>query len=93
MHLFLAHLRQRYNLITRDLDDKLMTRVAVRSKVDKEIINDIFVEYFRLKKVLQKPYANVSAETLNNFYLLIERFSYRSKKDRVLKRKFKIKNV
>jgi len=74
MHLFLAHLRQRYNLVTRDLDDKLIHRVAVRSKVDKEIINDIFVEYFRLRKVLEKPYSKVDVETLNNFYLLIDKF-------------------
>ena len=84
MHLFLAHLRQRYHLITRDLDDKLVERISVRSKVDKEVINDIFVEYFRLKKVLQKPYANVTAETLNNFYLLIERFHAEVKKSEFL---------
>lgn len=74
MHLFLAHLRQRYNLVTTDLDDKLIHRVAVRSKVNKEIINDIFVEYFRLRKVLEKPYSKVNVETLNNFYLLIDKF-------------------
>jgi hypothetical protein len=74
MHLFLAYLRQRYNLVTRDLDDKLIHRVSVRSKVDKEIINDIFVEYFRLRKTLEKPYAKVDVETLNNFYLLIDKF-------------------
>ncbi len=80
MHLFLAHLRQRYNLVTRDLDENLITRISVRSKVDREIVNDIFVEYFKLKKVLQKPYGNVSVETLNNFYLLIERFHNNVKK-------------
>lgn len=74
MHSFLAYLRQRYNLVTRDLDDKLIHRVAVRSKVDKEIINDIFVEYFRLRKTLETPYSKVNVETLNNFYLLIDRF-------------------
>lgn len=74
MHLFLAHLRQRYHVVTRELDDKLVARIAVRSKVNKEIINDIFTEYFRLKQILQRPNGNVSAETLNNFYLLIERF-------------------
>jgi len=74
MHLFLAHLRQRYNLVTRDLDDKLIHRVAVRSKVDKEIIKDIFAEYFRLRKTLETPYAKVDVDTLNNFYLLIDKF-------------------
>ena len=84
MHLFLAHLRQRYHLVTRDLDDKLITRIAVRSKVDRDIINDIFVEYFRLRKVLQKPYAEVPVETLNNFYLLIERFHTEVKKNQFI---------
>ena len=74
MHLFLAHIRQRYNLVTRDLDDKLINRIATRSKVDVQIIHDIFIEYFRLRKIMQKPYSNISAKTLNNFYLLIERF-------------------
>lgn len=74
MHLFLAHLRQRYNLVTRDLDDKLIHRISVRSKVDKDIIKDIFTEYFRLRKVLDQPYAKVNVDTLNNFYLLIDKF-------------------
>jgi hypothetical protein len=80
MHLFLAHMRQRYNLVTRDLDDKLITRISVRSKVDRDIINDIFAEYFKLRKVLQQPNANVSVDVLNNFYLLIERFHTEVKK-------------
>lgn len=74
MHLFLAHVRQRYHLVTRDLDDRLINRIAVRSRVDQAIINDIFQEYFRLRKLMQKPNARISAEMLNNFYLLIERF-------------------
>ncbi len=74
MQLFLAHVRQRYHLVTRDLDDRLIKRIAVRSRVDKAIINDIFQEYFRLRKIMQNPNAQVSAEMLNNFYLLIERF-------------------
>lgn len=74
MHLFLAHIRQRYHLVTRNLDDKLIDRVAIRAKVDRAIVNDIFVEYFRLRKTLQNPRATVPVETLNNFYLLIERF-------------------
>lgn len=79
MHLFLAHLRQRYHLVTRDLDDKLIDRIAIRSKVDRAIINDIFQAYFKLKKTLQNPHATVSVETLNNFYLLIDRFHKEAK--------------
>ena len=80
MHLFLAHIRQRYNLVTRDLDDKLIARIAVRSKVDADIVNDIFNAHFKLRKILQKPYSKVSADTLNNFYLLIERFHNEERK-------------
>lgn len=74
MHLFLAHIRQRYHLVTRDLDDKLIKRIATRSKVEEAIINDIFSNYEQLKHKLSKSYTKCSPEELNNFYLLIERF-------------------
>lgn len=74
MHLFLAHMRQRYHLVTREMDDRLVERIAVRAKVDRKIVNDIFVEYNRLNQLMQKPHAEVTAQMLNNFYLLIERF-------------------
>jgi hypothetical protein len=74
MHLFLAHLRQRYHLVTRDMDERLIDRIAVRARVDRKIVNDIFVEYNRLNQLMQKPRAEITAQMLNNFYLLIERF-------------------
>lgn len=74
MHLFLAHMRQRYHLVTRDMDERLIDRIAVRARVDRKIVNDIFVEYNRLRQLMQKPHAEVTAQMLNNFYLLIERF-------------------
>ncbi len=74
MDLFLAHMRQRYHLVTREMDDRLIERIAVRAKVDRKIVNDIFVEYFRLRQLMQQPNAEVTAQMLNNFYLLIERF-------------------
>lgn len=74
MHLFLAHLRQRYNLVTRTLDEQLIKRVSTRSNIDQSIIRDIFNAYEKLKPTLHQPYSKISAEQLNSFYLLIERF-------------------
>ncbi len=82
MHLFLAHLRQRYNLVTNDLDDVLIERIVVRSRVDKHIVEDIFKEYFRLKKYLDKSSGTISVEILNNFYVLVERFYQAEKKNK-----------
>lgn len=82
MELFLAHLRQRYHLVTRDLDDKLIDRVAVRARVEKKIVKDIFKEYFRLKKYLYKSSGKISVDVLTNFYLLIERFHQAEKKNK-----------
>ncbi len=74
MHLFLGHIRQRYHLVTRDLDEKLIDRIVVRARVDRTIVQDIFNQYFKLKPVLDSPNRKVAVEVLNNFYLLIERF-------------------
>lgn len=74
MHLFLAHIRQRYHLVTRENDEQLIGRIAVRAKVDQKIVNDIFVEYNRLCQLMQKNNIDITAQMLNNFYLLIERF-------------------
>jgi len=82
MHLFLSYLRQRYHLVTKDLDDKLINRIVVRARIDKGIVQDIFNQYFRLRKSLRNPHATISAEQLNNFYLLIERFHQAEKQNR-----------
>ena len=82
MHLFLAHLRQRYHLVTRDLDDKLIDRIVVRARVDRNIVQDIFKEYERLKKYVYKPTGTISVDVLNNFYLLIDRFHQAEKQNK-----------
>lgn len=82
MHLFLGHIRQRYHLVTRDLDDKLIDRIVVRSRVDRVIVQDIFNEYFKLRPYLNNPNKKVSAEVLSNFYLLIERFHKEEEKNK-----------
>jgi hypothetical protein len=82
MHLFLGHLRQRYHLVTRDLDEKLIDRIVVRSRVDRGIVQDIFNEYFKLRPHLSNPHKKVSAEVLSNFYLLVERFHKAEEKNK-----------
>lgn len=74
MQIFLAHIRQRYHLLTKDMDDKLIERIAIRAKIEKSIIEDIFNEYTRLGKGLRKGSIQIKEQELNNFYLLIERF-------------------
>ncbi len=86
MHLFLAHLRQRYHFVTRDLDEKLIKRIATRSNVEENIISAIFKEYEKLKPQLNKNYARLSAEQLNNFYLLIERFHKEVEKNKFIQK-------
>lgn len=82
MHLFLGHIRQRYHLVTRDLDEKLIDRIVVRARVDKTIVQDIFNEYFKLRPHLNNPNKKISAEVLSNFYLLIERFHKEEEKNK-----------
>ncbi|MCP4437362.1 MAG: hypothetical protein GY810_00145 [Aureispira sp.] len=82
MQIFLAHIRQRYHLMTKDLDDRLMERIAIRAKIDKAIIKDIFDEYFRLGKALRKGRTQIKVQELNAFYLLIERFHKEVKKSK-----------
>ncbi|MCH2042984.1 MAG: hypothetical protein MK212_02500, partial [Saprospiraceae bacterium] len=74
MQLFLSHLRNRYNLVTRDLDDQLIRKIIIRSEVDEETVRAIFDEYKRVEKHLDDPYVEVASKTLVNFYLMIEKF-------------------
>ena len=74
MELFLAHIRQRYHLVTNKLDSQLVKRISVRSKVDEAIVQAIFTEYERIKPVLASSSRQMSVAELNQFYQLIERF-------------------
>lgn len=74
MQQFLSHLRQRYHIVVREDDDTMMRRIAVRTAVSEETIKTIFDEYARISAALRDPQMQVSATTLNRFYLLIEKF-------------------
>ena len=77
MQLFRAHLRRRYGLILKDedLQDENKIRLAVkRTDISESIIRNIFSNYLELKSRLNKNYVEMSAETLNKFYLMVDQF-------------------
>jgi len=77
MQLFRAHLRRRYGLILKDEDlkdeDKIRLTVK-RTDVNEVIIRNIFDNYLDLKSKLGKREVEMSAETLNKFYQLVNDF-------------------
>jgi len=74
MNHFLAHIRQRYHLVTRDLDDKLVEKICVRADAPAEVVKPIFDKYRSLNQKLQNRTITLSTEALNDFYYLVERF-------------------
>ena len=77
MQLFKSHLRRRYGLILKDeeLNDEDKIKLIVkRTDVDAEIIRQIFEVYLDLKTKLNKKEVEMSPETLNKFYLLVDKF-------------------
>ena len=77
MQLFRAHLRRRYGLTFKDEelqdDDKIRLTVK-RTDVSESIIRNIFSDYLELKSKLIKYNVEMSAETLNKFYQLVDNF-------------------
>jgi hypothetical protein len=77
MQLFRAHLRRRYGLILKDedLQDEDKIRLTVkRTDISDVIIRNIFSNYLELKSKLNKNSVEMSAETLNKFYQLVDSF-------------------
>lgn len=74
MQQFLSHLRRRYHIVVRTIDEPLLERLAVRTSVSKDILRPIFDEYERISKALEDREVRVAGSTLNRFYALIERF-------------------
>jgi hypothetical protein len=76
MELYLSHLRQRYHILVRDLNDPaIIQRIVERSDVDQAIVENIFSEYNRLHAKLEmNKNIEMTADTLNNFYAALERF-------------------
>jgi hypothetical protein len=77
MQLFKAHLRRRYGLMLKDEDlqeeDKIRLTVK-RTDINESIIRNIFSNYLELKSKLNRYHVEMSAETLNNFYQLVDNF-------------------
>ena len=74
MQLFLSHLRQRYAIVVRDMDEATIQRIVVRSDVPADTISAIFSSYTQLSNKLRDKEVEMSPETLNKFYLLVEKF-------------------
>jgi hypothetical protein len=80
MQFFLSFIRQRYRLVTRDLNDELINRISIRANVPYETVKAIFDRYAELSKKLKNPGVTVSASTLNDFYQRIQRFHEEAEK-------------
>lgn len=75
MELYLSHLRQRYHILIKDMDETAIKEVVKRSDVEHPIVADIFNEYNRLHSKLESNRSiEMTSETLNSFYALLERF-------------------
>lgn len=69
MKLFLAYIRERYFLSTKDLDDPFVDRLAGKSEIPKEIVRKILLYY---KNIQSSPF--VSEKTLIEFHLEMDKF-------------------
>ena len=74
MQIFHGHLRKRYGLNIKEWDQLAAQQIAQRSEVDYKIIEEILERYNSLSSQLAKPNVTMSAETLNGFYLLVQKF-------------------
>jgi hypothetical protein len=84
MQLFRTHLKRRYAIILKDellLDEFFLDKIVKKTDVDKEIISAILKEYHSLKSKITSDKVEMSAETLNKFYLLLEKF-YKAEQER-----------
>lgn len=74
MQIFHSHLRKRYGLNIKNWDNLAAQQIAQRSEIDYKIIEEILERYNSLSSQLAKPNVTMSPETLNNFYLLVQKF-------------------
>jgi hypothetical protein len=84
MQLFRTHLKRRYGIILKDeqfQDEVMIARIVKKTDIDREIISAILKEYFILKSKITAKDVEMSAETLNKFYLLLEKF-YKAEQER-----------
>ena len=69
MKLFLAYLRERYFLSTKDLDDSFIEKVVAKSEIPKEVVQKILLYY---KNIESSSF--VSEKTLIEFHLEMDKF-------------------
>ncbi len=69
MKLFLAYLRERYYLSTKELDEQFVDRIALKSEIPKDIISKILLYY---KNIQSSSF--VSEQTLIEFHLEMDKF-------------------
>lgn len=74
---FLAHLRKRYHIVVREGEERnklFFLRLSLRTDVEEKIIQRIFERYDEVNKKLKNSNSELSASTLNEFYLLVQDF-------------------
>jgi hypothetical protein len=84
MQLFRAHLRRKYGILLKEddiIDEEKLNFMVKRTDINKEIINDIFENYLSLKSKLKKEGVEMSSDTLNKFYLTVDKF-YKAEQSR-----------
>ena len=74
MQLFLAYVREHFLIPTHQIDQAMKERLAVKSEVPLEIIEEIFLRYQRVDRATE-----VSSSHLVNFHQIIEKFYTMSK--------------
>ena len=74
MKLFLGHVRERYNIATKEIDKVFVEKLSTKSEIPKTIINKI-LEYY--KNIDSSTF--VSDNTLINFHQVLATFYKNSK--------------
>ncbi|MEM9820132.1 MAG: DUF4350 domain-containing protein [Bacteroidota bacterium] len=69
MKLFLAYLRERYYVSTKDLDEPFVDKVVAKSEIPKEVVKKILLYY---QNIQSSPF--VSEKTLIEFHLEMDKF-------------------
>ncbi len=74
MKLFLAHVRNRYNISTKKIDAEFVKRLSIKSEIPEETINTILKFYNNIKGS-----TFVSDTTLIDFHQVLDKFYHNSK--------------
>lgn len=72
--LWLGYVRDKYRLSTKNLDDKFIQKLSVKSGISKEAIKEIISEYDSISKQ-----SSINADRMSAYYQLLEAFYQNSK--------------